>query len=107
MRRTVVILLAAVVGIGLLPAVPGGAAGRGPRHRAIVFSGQGNNLDAYESVPPFRHQRVITTSADDPKGLDINAQICFFPGGTTGPAGSSPARTPGSRTRRRAGGSSS
>ena len=53
-----------------------------PTAAPIVFNGQGNNLDAYDSQPPFEHQRVITTIADDPKGLDINAQICFFPDGT-------------------------
>jgi hypothetical protein len=47
-----------------------------------VFNGQGNHLDAYEPVPPFTAQRVITSSADDPSGLDINAQICFFPDGS-------------------------
>jgi hypothetical protein len=47
-----------------------------------VFSGQGNNLDAYEPIPPFTTQRVIHTIADDPNGLDINAQICFFPDGS-------------------------
>lgn len=45
----------------------------------IVFNGQGNHLDAYSSAPPFEHQRVITSAADDPEdGLDINAQLCFF-----------------------------
>jgi hypothetical protein len=48
----------------------------------VVFNGQGNNLDAYEPIPPFTTQRVITTIADDPNGLDINAQICFFPDGS-------------------------
>ena len=47
-----------------------------------VFSGQGNNLDAYEPIPPFTTQRVIHTIADQPDGLDINAQICFFPDGS-------------------------
>ena len=52
---------------------------------AVVFGGDGNNLDAYEGVPPFRHQRVnsaFTPEApqkSDPRGTDINAQICFFP----------------------------
>ena len=27
-------------------------------------------------------ERVISTVADDPDGLDINAQICFFPDGS-------------------------
>lgn len=45
----------------------------------IVFSGQGNHLDAYSSEPPFEHQRVISSAAEDPEGgLDINAQLCFF-----------------------------
>lgn len=47
--------------------------------RTIVLNGQGNNLDAYTASSPFRHQRVITTRSQDPNGLDINAQICFFP----------------------------
>jgi hypothetical protein len=44
----------------------------------IVFNGQGNNLDVYDSEPPFATQRLIATAADDPDGLDINAQICFW-----------------------------
>lgn len=45
----------------------------------IVFSGQGNNLVAYESTAPFESQVVITNAADDPEtGRDINAQICFW-----------------------------
>jgi hypothetical protein len=48
----------------------------------VVFNGQGNNLDAYEPIPPYTSQRVIHTIADDPNGLDINAQICFFPDGS-------------------------
>jgi hypothetical protein len=53
-----------------------------PPAAAIVFNGEGNNLDAYDSQPPFATQRVIRTIADDPSGLDINAQICFFPDGS-------------------------
>ena len=81
MRRVVIFALVATVGIGALADAgsSSGAAGRRKHPPSIVFSGQGNNLDAYESTPPFRHQRVITTRADDPRGLDINAQICFFP----------------------------
>jgi hypothetical protein len=80
MRRALLIIAAAAVATALV--VPAAGATRpqrsGPR-AAIVFSGEGNNLNAYSSVPPFKHQRVITTRDDDPKGLDINAQICFFP----------------------------
>src|SRR5690606_18170540 len=32
---------------------------------AIVFSGQGNDLVAYSTEPPFESQRVITNATDD------------------------------------------
>jgi hypothetical protein len=44
----------------------------------VLFSPQGNNLDAYRVTPPFTHQRVITNHDDDPKGWDINGEICFL-----------------------------
>src|SRR4051794_7027258 len=55
---------------------------------AIVFGAEGNNLDAYEGTPPFKHQQVnaaFTPEApqkSNPQGTDINAQICFFPDGS-------------------------
>jgi sugar lactone lactonase YvrE len=58
---------------------PGTAPGTGSY---AVFNGQANNLDAYEPAPPFTTQRVISTVADEPDGMDINAQICFFPDGS-------------------------
>ena len=110
MRRILIVLVTAVVGVGLLTALPGAAAAS-RRHastaRPSSSTGRATTSTRTSRCRPFRHQRVITTRADDPKGLDINAQICFFPGSTTARAGSSPARTPASRTRRRAGGSSS
>jgi hypothetical protein len=46
----------------------------------VVFNGQGNDLDAYLSVPPFTKQVVIHHHDDShPDGLDINGQICFDP----------------------------
>lgn len=47
----------------------------------IVFNGQGNDLAAYEAAPPFTKQIVIPhyDEAEQPDGLDINAQICFDP----------------------------
>ena len=48
----------------------------------LVFGAEGNNLDAYGTGDPSEVQRVITTAAEDPDGLDINAQICFFPDGS-------------------------
>jgi len=49
------------------------------RAPAIVFNGEGNNLNAISTVAPFAKQTVIRNHDDDPNGLDINAQICFFP----------------------------
>jgi hypothetical protein len=76
-----------------------GAGGSGGTGDLIVFSTEGNNLNAYDPEPPFDKQTVIHTVADDPDGMDINAQICFFPddphrfiaGEDTG----QPERTPG------------
>jgi hypothetical protein len=48
----------------------------------IVFGAEGNNLWAYSTGEPSETQKVISTVADDPDGLDINAQICFFPDGS-------------------------
>ena len=45
----------------------------------IVLSTEGNNLNAYETEPPFEKQTVIRTAADDPDGLDINGQVCMLP----------------------------
>jgi hypothetical protein len=60
-----------------------GTPSSGPSH-AIVFGGDGNNLDAYDPTPAadgtFRTQRVFETVATDAKhGRDINAQLCFLP----------------------------
>ena len=74
--------------------------GSGSGADLIVFSTEGNNLNAYDPEPPFEKQTVITNAEDDPDdGMDINAQICFFPddphlfiaGEDTG----QPERTPG------------
>jgi hypothetical protein len=65
----------------------------------IVFSTEGNNLNAYTPDPPFTKQTVIHTVADDPDGLDINGQICFFPDDShrfiAGEDTGQPERTPG------------
>lgn len=65
----------------------------------IVFSTEGNNLNAYVGEEPFERQTVIASAAVDPDGMDINGQLCFFPddphrliaGEDTG----QPERTPG------------
>lgn len=50
---------------------------------AIVFNGQGNNLDAYATTPDddgtFATQRVFETVDTDPEnGRDLNAQLCLL-----------------------------
>jgi hypothetical protein len=80
-------LLPALVACALVassagPATPAGAEKDGPKG-VIVFNGEGNNLNAYAAEPPFTKQTVIRNHEDDPqRGLDINAQICFFPDGS-------------------------
>ncbi len=48
----------------------------------IVFNGEANNLNAYDPNNNFLKQNVIRNHNQDPNGLDINAQICFFPDGS-------------------------
>lgn len=48
---------------------------------AVVFSGEANRLNAYDTVTGNK-QTVIPSAADTKSGLDINAQICFFPDGS-------------------------
>ncbi|MGH9032207.1 MAG: hypothetical protein ACRDZV_08750, partial [Acidimicrobiia bacterium] len=80
-----------VIAVVALTALAAGGSGGGnddgnARSSVIVFNGEGNNLNAYEGEPPFEKQTVIRNHDDDPDGLDINAQICFFPkGGADGP----------------------
>jgi hypothetical protein len=46
----------------------------------IVLNGQGNDLAAYLTQPPFTKQIVIHHHDDQhPDGLDMNGQICFDP----------------------------
>lgn len=48
----------------------------------VVFSGEGNRLNAYETAGGFAKQTVIENAATDPAGRDINGQICFLPDGS-------------------------
>jgi hypothetical protein len=43
----------------------------------IVFSPEGNRLNAYVAAPPFTRQTVIRNRSADPAGWDINGQLCF------------------------------
>jgi hypothetical protein len=85
MKRAIVaaLIAASVVAAADAGAAPAKKAGAG----VIVLNGQANDLDAYTGAPPFKHQTVIRNRNDDPKGFDINAQMCFFPDGKTFIAG--------------------
>jgi hypothetical protein len=89
-RRLTPMLIGAVLAVALVAACAAAwAAPAGTSRTAqasakgvIVFNGEGNNLNAYTADPPFTKQNVIRNHNDDPKGLDINAQLCFFPDGS-------------------------
>ena len=85
-RRLRPMLVGAVAAVALLAAwaSPGGTSRPAQKSSkgVIVFNGEGNNLNAYAADPPFTKQNVIRNHDDDPNGLDINAQICFFPDGS-------------------------
>jgi len=75
-------MLSALGAVGLVVAWAARAATRPARASSksvIVLNGEGNNLNAYTADPAFKKQNVIRNHDDDPNGLDINAQICFFP----------------------------
>lgn len=48
----------------------------------LVFSGEGNRLNAYATTAGFAKQTVIQNHNLDPEGRDINGQICFLPDGS-------------------------
>jgi hypothetical protein len=85
-RRLRPMLVGSVAAVALLAAwaSPGGTSrpAQTSSKEVIVFNGEGNNLNAYLADPPFTKQNVIRNHDDDPNGLDINAQICFFPDGS-------------------------
>lgn len=85
-RRLTPMLMGAVLAVALVTAwaAPGGTSrsAQASSKGVIVFNGEGNNLNAYTAEPPFTKQNVIRNHNDDPNGLDINAQLCFFPDGS-------------------------
>jgi hypothetical protein len=72
--------IAAVIAAAAALPMPRASAQAGPT--VVVFSGEGNRLNAYDAATGQK-QTVIRSHADDAKaGKDINAQICFFPDGS-------------------------
>jgi len=49
--------------------------------KTYVFGAEANRLHVYDPATGEK-SIVIPSRADDPSGLDINAQICFFPDGS-------------------------
>jgi len=88
MRRLLPVLIALVVSLLVLGACDDSSddaddeADESAESSVMVFNGEGNNLNVYATEPPFDAQQVFTNAEDDPDGLDINAQICFFDDGT-------------------------
>jgi hypothetical protein len=87
-RRRFRVLTVAALAVGAsvaswtAPIATARPAKEGPKG-VMIFNGEGNNLNAYAAEPPFTKQTVIRNHDDDPqRGLDINAQICFFPDGS-------------------------
>jgi hypothetical protein len=86
-RRFHLSVVAVLLGTALVTSSVGPAAtalaGKEAPKGVVIFNGEGNNLNAYAAEPPFTKQTVIRNHDDDPQnGLDINAQICFFPDGS-------------------------
>ena len=46
----------------------------------VVFNGEDNRLNVYDAATGEK-RTLIPSAADDPDGLDINAEICFVPDG--------------------------
>ena len=85
MRRLLPVLVVPLLVLGACDDSDDDAEGdpdSGGEPSTLVFNGEGNNLNVYASEPPFETQQLITNAEDDPDGLDINAQICFFDDGT-------------------------
>ncbi len=82
--RIGLLTVAAVLVVSTLVPQASARPGGGPKNEdaVILFSGEGNNLNVYDADAPFVKQNVIPSHARDPKSLDINAQICFFPDGS-------------------------
>lgn len=53
-----------------------------PATGPLLLSTQGGHLDAYEALPPFTAQRVVTGDPGEPDGIELRGQICPFPDGT-------------------------
>jgi hypothetical protein len=65
-----------------LACASGGGGDRPAAGPGIVFSPEGNRLNAYAAEPPFARQTVIRNRSADPAGWDINGQVCFAPDGS-------------------------
>jgi hypothetical protein len=87
MRRALLTAVLTTALLGVVAASPAAGGEDEAGQGVIVLNGQGNDLDAYTGSAPFKTQKVITNRNADPNGLDINAQMCFFPDGKTFIAG--------------------
>jgi hypothetical protein len=79
-RRGTVALVAGALLLVALGAPGPAAAQAAPTDLEIVLAGEGNRLHAYDAISGAERV-LIPSSADDPAGLDINAEICMVPEG--------------------------
>ncbi|MCJ7437302.1 MAG: hypothetical protein MUP97_06025, partial [Acidimicrobiia bacterium] len=73
MKRPVRVVMLALALLAIVPAIATArdtAKNANGSPKVIVFNGQGNDLDAYASTPPFTTQKVYTTREKNPKGFD-------------------------------------
>jgi hypothetical protein len=83
MASALATLLAACAGNTTSSTPDNTTASTGPT-QPILFSPEGNNLNAFVSTPPFTTQQVNTANhsfngaPSDPNGWDINGQVCVF-----------------------------
>lgn len=77
-RRHAALAVSAALWIGLSGCNEGDL--EGPP-QTYIFNAEANRLNAYNAATGEK-KTVIPSRADDPAGLDINAQICFMPDGS-------------------------
>ena len=68
--------------VALALAAGGCSDATGGNGQPILFSPEGNDLNAYSTSSDVVAQTVIRNADEDPNGRDINGQVCFAPDGS-------------------------
>jgi hypothetical protein len=72
----------AALAVALVSGALGCSDASGPAAAAILFSPEGNDLNAYSTGDAVVKQTVVKNADEDPNGRDINGQVCFAPDGS-------------------------